>query len=210
MTGRSRGAVTQKEETMVRRFVLVVILLVVCWSLPAEAQSTFPVRFESKTADLPTNVDIINNLIVAETSTTGYCETSFISSSSIYTYCGDGDGCTIRLVAMRADGSKYYFAPPPQLFVINPSTEAWYVTDMWDNTWADGVNWYSGIHKNDNPTDALEITVTTPGDYTLDICRFHDDYVPSGGGITGYAFGLQACYAGVEWGDTTCTLTIED
>ena len=77
-------------------------------------------------------------------------------------------------------------------------------------TVVDGLFYPSGIHKNDSEGNIIEITISLSGGGTLDICRFHDDYFYSGGGIGVYAFGLQACWAGVEGGNTTCTFVIED
>ena len=116
-------------------------------------------------------------------------------------YRGEGDGCTVRLAT-----SDTRFVPhPPQSLVFDPATGVGRVSKM---TVVDGLGYDSGIHENDTEDDVIETTLNVGGG-TLDICRFHDDYVPSGG-LTGSFFGLQACWAGVELGNTTCTLTIED
>jgi hypothetical protein len=191
---------------MLRKTLVVVIMVAFAGSSPGAAQSADSVRFDETEAatvlgTLGDNGQIINRLERSVTSTDGNCVTTAVGTTLVESYCADDNGCTVRLVTRYSQ-----FVPhPPAGFALDPDTGIWRVSRL---DVVDGFSYFSGIHSNDVVANIMATTINVDAG-SFDICSFFDDYVPSGP-LTGLFFGLRACWAGFDFGNTTCTLTIED
>lgn len=195
---------------MASKSVITALILALAGSLAIDAQGVFPVRLDETEpggleplTTLGDNGKTLDDYIVTVTSTAGECVTQPIGTSVVYHYCADDNGCTVRLVTRYSQ-----FVPqPPAGFAIDPVSGVWRVSRL---DVVDGFSYFSGIHRNDLQGNVMATDIMTASGATLDICAFFDDYVVSGGPLTGYFFALRACWAGNDFGNTTCTLTIDD
>lgn len=196
-----------EENLMIKKALFDITLLALWASLSANAQADLSYYADDMDGASPQalttlgdNGQIVNDAVRTVTSITGECKTTAISPSLIDDYCGDDNGCVLRLVTRYTQ----FIPHPPTGFAIDPVSGRWRVSvqDV-----VDGLSYVSGRQEDNIKTTIIATDISTLYG-PLEICRFHDDYVPNTQ-PTGYFFGLQACWAGT-YGNTTCTLTIQD